>query len=76
MRCAEAAHCGTDHLCIKLGEDTELLRIQYRVTEIGHIGSEDTALKTLVWSGPRTELLEEGKRACASACSSSHLTRS
>lgn len=62
-RCRESAHCGPEHLCVTLGEDIELLRIQVRPSGLNDGEAHEPIVKTIVWSGPRSELLEEGTTA-------------
>ncbi|TFY64832.1 hypothetical protein EVJ58_g2350 [Rhodofomes roseus] len=59
MRCASAVDCSTDHVCVRPRDDQALLRLTVHlpawVTPNAH--TSDT---TVVWNGPRVEILEEG----------------
>ncbi|KAI0788926.1 hypothetical protein BC629DRAFT_469876 [Irpex lacteus] len=58
QRCRESAHCASHNLCVKLSQEEELLRIKFVVLPHGS-GRDEDEVKTVVWSGPREELLEE-----------------
>lgn len=58
QRCRESAHCASHNLCVKLAKEEELLRIKFAVPHGS--GEDEDEVKTVVWSGPREELLEEG----------------
>ncbi|KAH9830175.1 uncharacterized protein C8Q71DRAFT_843079 [Rhodofomes roseus] len=59
MRCASAVECSADHVCVRPRDDQALLRLTVHlpawVTPNAH--TSDT---TVVWNGPRAEILEEG----------------
>ncbi|KAI0084668.1 hypothetical protein BDY19DRAFT_970529 [Irpex rosettiformis] len=64
-RCREAAHCASHSLCARLDQKEDLLRIKlvlppsHSSREKGDNPSDEREIKTVVWSGPREELLEE-----------------
>lgn len=60
-RCEEPAHCASGHLCAKLQNGEELLRITFHTPEYNDLSINETQLfQTIVWSGPREELLADG----------------
>ncbi|KAI0696643.1 hypothetical protein BC835DRAFT_1271635 [Cytidiella melzeri] len=61
-RCKESVHCESHKLCIKLGEDTEVLRVKFRLPRASmsaRNSGDEQLIQTVVWSGPREEMLEE-----------------
>ncbi|KAI0338311.1 hypothetical protein BDW22DRAFT_1382221, partial [Trametopsis cervina] len=64
-RCEESAHCAPHSLCVKLEENAQLLRIKFHMppkkkTAMAVPEDDAEAMKTVIWSGPPSELLDEG----------------
>lgn len=70
MRCTLSANCAEQHFCVATRSDEELVRIGLWVPDgsdpAGDAGdSRDTSI--VIWSGPREEILEEGRSFSTSA---------
>ena len=58
-RCASAVDCGADRLRVRPRGDQALLRITVHLPPWASPGGQP-ADRTVVWNGPRYEILEEG----------------
>ena len=64
-RCSAASDCSETSLCVLSKAKGSVLRIQFLVPDatlpgVGH-NDLDAHLKTIVWSGPKEEILEDGE---------------
>lgn len=58
-RCASAVDCGADHTCVRPRGDQALLRLTVHLPAWASPDGQP-ADRTVVWNGPRYEILEEG----------------
>ena len=58
-RCASAVDCGAESVCVRPRSDQSLLRITIHLPSWASPDGRPTD-RTVVWSGPRYEILEEG----------------
>lgn len=58
-RCASVVDCGVDHTCVRPRADQALLRLTVHLPAWASLDGQP-ADRTVVWNGPRYEILEEG----------------
>lgn len=56
-RCTSTTNCGEGHICTRLRDDQELVRLTVHTPVWASDGPADSVV---VWSGPRAEILVEG----------------